>query len=72
MPRDLTDHVTALRGHLILDLAGPRARALAERLLAPEGLDEAWAGIDDTLGAATRVGHDWDPGTGRLTLAAPA
>ena len=78
MPRDLTTDPSAdgapraLAGHLILDLRGAPARALARRLLAPKGLDEAWAGIDALLGAATRVAHDWDPATGRLTVAAPA
>ena len=64
--------------HMILTLTGEPARTLAERLLADgsEELDEAWADILDRSGAsnvgASRLGHDWDPTTGRLTVAAAA
>jgi hypothetical protein len=62
--------------HLILTLSGEPARSLADRLLAggAEHLDEVWAETFVALGAptggASRVGHDWDPATGRLTVAA--
>ena len=64
--------------YMILTLSGDPARSLAERLLAEgaEHLDEVWADILDRSGAsnvgASRLGHDWDPVTGRLTVAATA
>ncbi len=61
MPRDTRE------GPLLIDLTGDRARVLAERLLAAPA-DRLWDELA-ALGQGRRVAHDWDPATGRLTLA---
>jgi hypothetical protein len=63
MPRDHRE------GPITVQLSGDRARRLAERLLAPDA-DPAWDELATLAGPASRVSHDWDPATGRLTLAA--
>jgi hypothetical protein len=67
MPRELRE------GPIVVNLSGERARVLAQRLLAP-GSDPATERLLVELatltGGGTRVAHDWDPQTGRLTLAA--
>lgn len=67
MPRDRRE------GPIVVNLSGERARALARRLMSP-GSDPATERLLGELaaltGGGTRVAHDWDPQTGRLTLAA--
>ncbi|HVG48126.1 MAG TPA: hypothetical protein VM899_08330 [Rubellimicrobium sp.] len=67
MPRDRRE------GPIVIHLTGQRAHLLAERLLAPDpspATDRLWDEIAALGGRASRVGHDWDPATGRLTLMA--
>lgn len=61
------------REGFVMNLSGLRARRLAERLRAPRPdavAERLWEEIVDLAGPANRVAHDWDPATGRLTLAA--
>jgi hypothetical protein len=67
MPRDLRE------GPVVISLSGERAQRLADRLLAPRldpAADHLWEEIAGLAGPAHRLSHDWDPATGRLTLAA--
>ena len=61
------------REGFVINLSGLRARRLAECLLAPRPdtvAERLWDKIADLAGPASRVAHDWDPATGRLTIAA--
>jgi hypothetical protein len=52
---------------------GLRARRLVERLLAPRPdavAERLWDETANLAGLASRVAYDWDPATGRLTIAA--
>ena len=54
---------------VVVRLSGDRARRLADRLLAPRAPgDRLWEEVG-ALGRGHRIAHDWDPATGRLTLA---
>jgi hypothetical protein len=57
---------------IVIDLSGERAHRLAERLLAPLP-DAATERLLEEIAALTgpghRIAHDWDPATGRLTIA---
>lgn len=67
MPRDFRE------GPITISLSGERARRLAETILAPAAdgaADRLWDEIAGLAGPAHRVSHDWDPATGRLTIAA--
>ena len=60
-------------GPIVINLTGERAERLAERLLAPRpspAADRLWEEIAALGGRASRVVHDWDPATGRLTIVA--
>ena len=60
-------------GPIVISLSGLRARRLAERLLTPRpdpASERLWDEIADLAGPASRLAHDWDPATGRLTIAA--
>jgi hypothetical protein len=67
MPRDLRE------GPIVISLTGERAQRLADRLLSPrldQGAERLLEEIAGLAGPAHRLSHDWDPSTGRLTLAA--
>lgn len=67
MPRDLRE------SPIVIDLTGELAHMLAERLLAPRpspAADRLWEEIATLGGRTSRVAHDWDPATGRLTIVA--
>jgi hypothetical protein len=67
MPRDIRE------GPITISLTGERAQRLADRLLAPRldpVADQLWEQIAGIAGPACRLSHDWDPATGRLTIAA--
>jgi hypothetical protein len=62
-------------GPIVINLTGERAERLAERLLAPRpspAADRLWEEIAALGGRASRMAHDWDPVTGRLTIVAGA
>lgn len=68
----MTDRLPA-RGdaRLTLSLEGRAARDLAERLLGPqEDVERAFARLAPLAGRTGRIAHDWDPASGRLTVAA--
>ena len=58
---------------VVVNLTGATAARLAATLLAdrPDGAPERlWDAVAPHAGAASRIAHDWDPATGRLTIAA--
>lgn len=60
-------------GPIVINLTGERAERLAERLLVGRpnaASDRLWEEIAALGGRASRVAHDWDPATGRLTIVA--
>ena len=60
-------------GPIVINLTGERAHRLAERLLAPRpspATERLWEELAALGGRASRVAHDWDPATGRLTIVA--
>ena len=66
MPRDFRE------GPVLIALSGERAQRLADRLLAPRPdpmADRLWDELAGLAGSAHRLSHDWDPATGRLTIA---
>jgi hypothetical protein len=61
------------QGPIVINLTGERAHRLAERLLAPSpspATDRLLEEISALGGRVSRVTHDWDPATGRLTIVA--
>lgn len=57
---------------VVISLTGERAERLAQRLLAPgsDAAEPLWEELAALGSRGSRLAHDWDPTTGRLTFVA--